>query len=254
MAIQGYGGINQVRVMPDTARTSRKRNGLLEGECSFECLGAQAAAGAILDALLPLGGAHPYNLFIWMETKQIVYTAKGAQANCTYAGVEYQFLEVPTYELVIGVEEKPIETHPDFLTIAGKPSAPENGAIFLDPSTGFISANDLTGVFDRFAPYKADGNLNLKAGMEAFLDPVCTYRQSYVSASRPSAKKVGGIEKDVPGPGLASLGKRTWLYTGMNYKQRGNPSGQGNEVVYEVTNDWKLSGRRGWDEDIYNAV
>lgn len=254
MAIQGFGGINQVRAMPDTARTSRKRNGLLEGECSFECLGAQAAAGALLEGTLPLGSAHPYNAWIWMETKQIIYTAKGAQANCTYAGVEYEYLDVPTYELVIGVEESPIETHPDFLTFAGKPSAPVNGAIFLDPSTGFISTDNLTGVFDRFAPYDATGALNAKAGIEAFLDPVCTYRESYVSAQKPSAKKVGGISKDVPGPGLASLGKRNWLYTGMNYRRRGTPNGPDNQVVYEVTNDWKLSGRRGWDTDIYTSL
>lgn len=254
MAMQGYGAINSVRVMADTARTSRKRNGLLEGECSFECLGAPGAAGAILDAFLPLGAAHPYNSFIWMETKQIVYTAKGAQAICTYAGVEYQFLDVPTYELIIGVEESPIETHPDFLDFAGKPSEPVNGAIFLDPSTGQLSTDDLTGVFDRFAPYKADGNLNPKAGIESYLDPVCTYRQSYVSSSIPGQSGVGKIDKDVPGPGLSKMGDRNWLYTGMNYRRRGDPSGQINQVIYEISKDWKLSGLRGWDTDIYSAT
>lgn len=251
MAIQGYGSINSVRVMPETARTSRKRNGLLEGECSFECIGAPGAAGVILDAFLFLGAAHPYNASIWMETKQIVYTAKGAMAICTYAGVEFEYQDVPSYELIIGMEESPIETHPRFADFAGKPSAPVNGAIFLDPSTGFVSADDAVAVFDRFAPF-VDGKLNSKAGIESFLDPVCTYRQSYVSATIPSQSGVGKIDNDVPGPGLSKMGDRDWLYTGMNYRRRGNPNGQINEVIYEITKDWKLSGQRGWDRDIYS--
>jgi hypothetical protein len=188
-----------------------------------------------------------------METKQIVWTAKGAQANCTYAGVEYEYLDVPTYELIIGVEESPIETHPQFELLAGKPSAPVNGAIFLDPSTGSFSTDDLTGVFDRFANYDGDGTLNPKAGIESYLEPVCTYRESFVSDSIPSQAGVGTIESDVPGPGLSRMGRRNWLYTGMNYRRRGNPNGQINEVIYEVSKDWKLSGRRGWDQDIYTA-
>lgn len=253
MAIQGYGSIGSVRVMADTARTTRKRNGLLEGECSFECISSPLAAGQILASFLPLGNVHPYNNNIWMETQQIVYTAKGAQAICTYAGVEYEYQDVPSYDLIIGVEESPIEAHPKFKDFAGKPSAPANGAIFLDPSTGFISVDDLVGVFDRFAPY-VGGNLNPKAGIESFLDPVCTYRESYVSDSIPSQSGVGQIEKDVPGPGLSRMGKRNWLYTGMNYRRRGDPSGQINRVIYEVTRDWKLSGQRGWDEDIYASA
>lgn len=251
MGIQVFGALLAVNILPDTARISRKRNGLLEGECTFECIGAPGAAGQTLDAALPFGLAHPYNTNIWMETKQIVYHAKGATAVCTYAGVEFEFLEKPVYETIIGVEESPIETHPNFQTIAGKPSSPTNGAIFLDPSTGYISTDDTVGVFDRFAPY-VGGSINPKAGIEAFLDPVYTYRQSYVTQTPPDDSGVGTIQTP-PGPGIKGIGKRTWLYTGMNSRRRGDPSGQINQIVYEVSKDWKLSGRRGWDTDIYTS-
>lgn len=250
MAIQGYGNL-AVRIMPDTARVRLKKNGLQEGECSFECIGEPGTAGAILRGSLPLGLAHPYNAWCWMETCEVVYTAKGAMAMCTYAGAMFENLDTPVYELVIGMEESPIETHPQFKDFAGKPSAPLNGALFLDPSTGQPSNDDAAGVFDRFLPFIA-GDKNPKAGIESFLDPGVTYRESYVTQSLPSISGVGDVSGDVPGPGFpGKQGKRNWLYTGFNYRQRGNPNGQVNEVIYEISNEWKLSGRNGWDEDIY---
>ena len=81
-----------------------------------------------------------------------------------------------------------------------------------------------------------------------------TYRRSYVKDSLPSVSKIGDITGNIPGPGMpGSLGKRNWLYTGLNYRQRGDPSGQINQVIYEVSDEWRLSGRNGWDQDVYEG-
>jgi len=253
MAIKAFGSA-AVRVMPETARLTVRRNGLTEGECSYECNGEQTAAGLALAAALPIGSLHPYHTQVYLESRVLVYTPRGAIANCTYAGAEYEALDKPTYELIIGMEESPIEVHPNFEVIAGAPSVPVNGAIFLDPETGGISTDDATGVFDRFAPMLDATTKNPKGGIEAFLDPVVTYRQSYVTFTLPSASGFGDIDNDVPGPGFkGSLGLRTWLYVGFTYRRRGDTSSDGDRFVYEIQKEWKLSGRAGWDTDIYDS-
>jgi len=251
MAIKAFGTLYSVNIVAGSARMRREPNGLEQGECSFACAGDPASAGLALQAARPLGGTHPYNTRLWMEQQEIVYTADGAQAVCAYAGVQYENLEKPSYELIIGMEESPISTHPNFLTIAGTPASPANGALFVDPETGSVSTDNAAGVFDRFLPY-VGGSLNAKAGIEAYLDPVVTYRESYVSYVLPSASGFGKIVSDVPGPGFrGSLGRRNWLYVGYTYRRRGDPGGATNRVVYEIAKEWKLSGRNGWDTQIY---
>lgn len=251
MAIKHFGSA-AIQIVADSATVRKKRNGLDEGECTFQLTGEPSLAGRVLQTTKRLGSRHPYQPHLFMEQQTLIYGANGATLQCSYAGVEYSWLEKPTYELILGMDESPIETHVDFKSdLAGTPSEPLNGALFLDPETGSISTDDATGVFDRFAPI-VDGDLNPKAGVEAFLDMVATYRESYVSYYLPEAGGFGRISSSVPGPGFrGSTGKRNWLYVGFTYRRRGAPDGAPSEVMYEVTKEWKFSGRRGWDSDIY---
>lgn len=247
MAIKVFGSVS-VRILADSARTRRKSNGLLEGECSFEAIGVQSSAGAVLRAAVRIGEAHPFNSAMWCEEQDITYTSKGAVLRATYAGAEYTSFDKPVYELVVGMQEAPIETHPEFESFAGSPGSALNGALFIDPETGAPSGAP-TALFDRFLPYD-DGDLNPKAGIESFLEPTVTYRESFVRNYLPSASGFGRVTNSVPGPGYpGSEGGRDWLYMGFTYQRRGDPTGQG--FVYEVSKEWRLSGRRGWDPDIY---
>lgn len=252
MALKGFGAIGSRQILADSARVTQKANGLEEGECTFEIKGEPGAAGQMLLALTPLGSPHPYAPWLYLEQRQVIYQATGARLQCSYAGVQYEYLEQPVYELSIGMQESPIETHPDFEDFAGKPSAALNGALFIDPSTGQKTTNNTVGVFDRFLPY-VGGNLNPKAGIEAYLEPTVTYRESFVSYSLPAVSGFGAVTADVPGPGFrGSLGRRNWLYVGYQYRRRGNPNSQQNQVMYEIAKEWRLSGRAGWDQDVYN--
>ena len=253
MAIQGFGNLYSSNIVADSARLRRKPNGLQEGECTFECLGAPLHAGNVLRTKHPIGSMHPYSSSVWMESQEVVFMANGARLVCTYAGADFQFLDKPVYELIISMEEVPIETHPSFEQIAGTPSDPDNGALFRDPETGSLSTDNSTAVFDRFLPFVA-GNVNPKAGVEAYLDPVATYRESYVSYYLPTVGSLGAVTNSVPGPGYpgGSRGKRNWLYTGYTYRRRGDPAASGNRILYEVAREWRLSGRNGWDPDIYS--
>lgn len=252
MALKAFGDVNQINIVANSARVTRKQNGLEEGECSFEVTGIPATAGEILQSFRPLGSSHPMKSYLYMETQILIYTPTGARLDCSYAGVTFEWLDRPTYELILGVQESPIETHPDFEDFAGSPSSPMNGALFVDPATGNITGDDARGIFDSFAPYLDGGGRNPKAGIEAFLDPVATYRESMVSYSLPNVSGFGQKVSDVPGPGFrGSLGNRNWLYTGFTYRRRGAPGGSPNQVIYEITKEWRLSGRAGWDADIY---
>jgi len=151
-------------------------------------------------------------------------------------------LPEPVYTLSAALSEEPIELHPDFQSFAGKPSAPLNGAVFVDPDTQKITTDDSRGVFREFFA-TISGTANEKAGVESYLSPGATWQETYFSTSRPT--DLGSIgEIDSPSGPNPSIGSgRTWLYSGADYTRRGG--------IYEIRKTWLLSGRAGWDADIY---
>ena len=146
-------------------------------------------------------------------------------------------LPEPEYELDVSLSEDPIETNPDFATFAGTPSAPLNAAVFVDPETQKPTADDAVGVFREFG---IDGD---KAGVAGYLVPGATWTEIYFSTSRPT--DLGDLgEIDSPsGPNPSFGSGKTWLYSGANYRRRG--------FIFEIRKTWLLSGRGGWDTDIY---
>lgn len=168
-------------------------------------------------------------------------SGKFYRVTYTYEGF-LNSLPEPVYSLSSSLSEEPIELHPDFQTFAGKPSAPLNGAVFLDPDTQKITTDDARGVFREFMA-TLTGVQNIKAGVEAYLAPGATWQEIYFSVSRPT--DLGSLgEIDSPsGPNPTIGSGRTWLYSGADYTRRGG--------IYEIRKTWLLSGRAGWDVDIY---
>ena len=84
---------------------------------------------------------------------------------------------------------------------------------------------------------------NPKAGIESFLSPGATWTETYFSLSRPT--DLGDLgEIDSPsGPNPSFGSGRNWLYSGAEYTRRGG--------IYEIRKTWLLSGRNGWDTDVY---
>nr|BAR33211.1 hypothetical protein [uncultured Mediterranean phage uvMED] len=147
----------------------------------------------------------------------------------------------PTYELTTSLSQEPIQTHPDFATFAGTPSTnpPINGSVFVDPDTGFGSRKS-NAIWKEFA-FK--GTANEKAGIESYLAPGAEWRETKFQTSRPTGiRDVGTIETPAGSP--PTLSGRNWLAWGETYVRRGH--------IYQVTSTWKLSGRNGWDTDIYS--
>ncbi len=161
--------------------------------------------------------------------------------NYTFEGFLFEFPQ-PTYELSGSLDQEPIEAHPDFVSaIGGKPSAPLNGAVFIAPETGMPTIDNSVGVFREFAA-TINGQPNKKGGIESYLVPGAEWRVIEFSSSRPTTlRNLGRI--DVPQGPNPNLPGRNWLMFNQTYSRRGR--------IYQITSTWKLSGRNGWDADIY---
>lgn len=144
-----------------------------------------------------------------------------------------------TYELTTSLSQEPIQTHEAFASFAGTPDAPLNGSLFVDPDTGFESGKS-NAIWKEFA-FK--GSNNTKAGIESYLAPGAEWRETKFQTTRPTGiRDVGTIES--PAGSNPTLSGRDWLAWGETYVRRG--------YIYQVTSTWKLSGRNGWDTDIYS--
>lgn len=192
-------------------------------------------------AIPAMFSVHPIYTFLNLERRRVSIENGYYVIQGDYAGVDGSPFAI--YELCLGLGEEPIQTHPRFDEIAGSPSAPINGAKFLDFETQRISTDDDRGIFVEFSPYNG-GVLNPKGGISSFLDmSQAVWRERYVSRSRPGdIAFVGHISfPSGPVPGLGS--GQNWLYAGVTYEQRG--------LAYTVSREWRASGFRGWDSDIY---
>jgi hypothetical protein len=143
-----------------------------------------------------------------------------------YAG--FEGIPVPVIEYCTGVNEEPIQTHPNFGDFAGTPSSPQNGAIFVDPSTGEISSDDAVGVFERFWSNPP----NAFSGVSSWLMPVLVQRTTQIG---PSPTAYTGMVGHLQG-GL--------LCTNVTVSKRG--------IVYQTTVELRAGGPRGWNTAIYS--
>jgi len=157
-----------------------------------------------------------------------------------FEGFLYEPPEDPTYELTTSLSQEPIQTHPDFATIAGTPAVPANGAVFINPDDNKKSKKD-NAIWKEFA---FDGTANPKAGVDSYMVPGAEWRETKFQKSRPTGIRDVGTIEDPPGP-VPTISGRDWLAWGESYVRRGS--------IYQVTSTWKLSGRNGWDTDIYTA-
>lgn len=190
-----------------------------------------------LDLIPAMFSQHPIFTYLYMERRRVSIDPGFLTITCEYAGIPGS-ITVPIYEIVWGTSEEPIETHPKFISdIAGTPSNPLNGAIFLD-ETGVLTQDDSRGIFSGF---RSGSEF---AGVTSYLDLAqMTWRVTFMTTDRPvSLSGVGHISSPA-GPAPSPSDGGNWLYVGLTYTQRG--------IIYSVQEEWRGSGRNGWNETIY---
>lgn len=174
----------------------------------------------------------------------LAYSSEVTQgrAGIGYLQLEYRGnvggLPEPTYTLDRATHSEPISTHPDWDdTIAGSPSDPQNGAIFVDPETGKVSTDDDTGIFKGWTAG------SIFEGVEDYLVAGATWTSSYASYDQPNFSEVGKISTP-DGPAPAAPDDSFWIYTGGSSTYQGS--------VYRVQETWLLTG--GMDTDATSII
>lgn len=201
---------------------------------------------AVFPALLkPIGSAHPRFTGMYLESCTWTRVVKRYHVEYTYRGyLSGSASETPVYTLEGTLSEDPIQLHPDFVSnIAGKPSAPLNGALFVDPETEQETTDDSIGVFREFKAITS-GTQNKKAGVSSYLVPGLRWVKRWTARAAPTDfTKLGEI--DTPEGPAPSVSPRNWLFYSLTYTKKGG--------LYDIEKTWLMSAKGGWDQEIYQS-
>ena len=144
-----------------------------------------------------------------------------------------------TVELAGGAREVPIQAHKVFK------DAVTNSQ--LQEITAAISANRT--VDPAIVPVELDDKSRilynmLFRGQEFYLTPAVTYRETTLDVNLPRLDDLCTVNAPNKAPSVAE--GQNWLLTSINGRSVANPDG---DITYEITREWLLSDRKGWDPD-----
>jgi hypothetical protein len=145
-----------------------------------------------------------------------------------------------TVELAGGSREIPIQAHKVF-------QAPAVSEAQLKEITRAISANET--VDPAIVPTDTDNKARilynmLFRGQEFYLTPAITYRETTLDVDLPRLDDLCTVNAPNKAPSVAQ--GQNWLLVSVNGRSVANPSG---DITYEITREWLLSDRKGWDPD-----
>ena len=198
---------------------------------------------------------HPVYTWLTLSKASISREEAGmARVRIDYEGVDpseasYDDEEDRTiYGLESSESTEPIETHPKFTEFAGdwkNKATWRNGA-------KFAVEGDEAGRFRGFITPAEDDAEHPKTGMRSFYDGGIIYTQTktypHQNADTVAVDMNKLYEIDAPPPSqiLPKVSsKRNWLLVGCSVRQVGRGM--------QVTKRWRLSGRNGWDPDVYRS-
>jgi hypothetical protein len=145
-----------------------------------------------------------------------------------------------TTELIGGAREVPVEGHPTFKQSVTEAQLKEIKRAIdnsEDPDTTIVptTADDKARILY---------NLLLR-GNEYYLAPAVSYRETTLETTLPTLRELCTVNAPQRAPTVGA--KQNWLLTSINSRSVANPSGV---VAYEVTREWMLSDRNGWDPEL----
>jgi hypothetical protein len=143
-----------------------------------------------------------------------------------------------TVELIGGAREVPTESHPTFREVTDSQLKEIKSAILegRNPNTTIVPNDPKNRAR---VLYKL-----LLRGQEYYLAPSVGYRQTTIETSLPGLRELCTVNAPQRAPAVAS--KQNWLLTSINARSVAQPTGA---VRYEVTKEWTLSDRNGWDPE-----
>jgi len=202
-----------------------KQDGTISGQVTFKC------NGAVAFSLRPkIGAPHPDFTACQCYNALVSKTENGiAEIVCDYLGIQSNPTP-PQVEFVGGTAEEAIETHHDFVSkIGGRRGVALNGATF----------DAETGEFLGFPP-EAPNNLG---GTRGYLAPGSTVRVTFYTTSASWGLYDLGHIASPPGNVPRPPGSRNWLKVNWSRRDYG--------LIYQITEEYLASGKRGWNPLIY---
>jgi hypothetical protein len=145
-----------------------------------------------------------------------------------------------TVELAGGSREVPIQAHKVF-------QAPAVSEAQLKEITRALSANET--VDPAIVPTATDNKARilynmLFRGQEFYLTPAITYRETTLDVNLPRLDDLCTVNAPSQAPSVAP--GQNWLLASVNGRSVAQPDG---DITYEITREWLLSDRKGWDPD-----
>ncbi|MGJ8677229.1 MAG: hypothetical protein ACSHX0_06910 [Akkermansiaceae bacterium] len=190
---------------------------------------------------------HPDYNFIWVEGVDV----KGEEAGWLKLEVKYAGTtsnddnsedSEPTYSLDLALSEEPLETHERYNELS-----PEDIQEAVNQARNPKTDDEGKPVevdISQWDDLKSELYDYLRKGFESYRDPKVTWSVDWVSTALPSGLSDIGQISSPDGNPPNSGGGRNWLFVGLRTRQRGR--------VFENSAVWELSGRGGWNADIYS--
>ena len=155
-----------------------------------------------------------------------------------------------TNELSITTVEEPLETHYNYHDVSdeekGIIAKIKSGAVERD-GTGYTFKDADGNSFELTSEKGKELADFIMKGVESYLRPEQIWRESIVEKKMPNGatfNKVGTIQSPKGAPTIGS--DRNFLFAGCTVQQTG-------KKVFNVSYEYILSGKGGWDEKIYGA-
>jgi len=190
------------------------------------------------------------NIFFSLTNISISTKNGLSEITHTYTGGDSTAPEI--YEVVASLFEEPIASHIAFTASTGifaLSIVTACGGAITQGQTGSGGAIfDEAGGFIKFSK-SATGNF---FGVQSFLSPQVSYRRIYSLGLAPTttlSKLVGTIFSEPEGKPPEIPSGRNWLLTSMTWKNNGNQRTESGQ--YEITEEYKSSGLKGWNNGIY---
>ena len=220
----GFESVGDYAIQPDRSITE-KNDGTLEGSVVMRCDKSKKYA------LPEIGATHPDDVRLEMYQSSTVHQSNGiVEMTGSFFGLVASETE-PEISYSGGQNNDPIDTHPDFESFAGTPSAPLNGAKFDAESEEFI------GFFDSASA----GQPNFR-GTQYYLTPSSLITLSYWTDKVPTLKNRMSVHDDVDGFKKPD-DMKDFLLVDTPYRQVGS--------FYQVTEQYIGSGPNGINRVIY---
>jgi hypothetical protein len=149
-----------------------------------------------------------------------------------------------TVEIIGGAREVPLESHNSFKIVSDDQLKEIKAAIQAGRDLDVLKV-----------PADAERARQLYKlllrGQEYYLAPAVSYRQTTLESELPTLNELCTVNSPQRAPKVGA--SQNWLLSSINARSVAQPAGG---VRYEVTKEWMLSDRNGWDPEklIYNGT